>query len=115
MQYKKLSSKYLKRKGAMTQLHSFEGKWRTLKQLFRDPSDRGEQRTMATPSPEIIVEKIKAFIKQWGDTEIASISLLHHLLQERRLITWKIMWSKAVYLEYRPLDELTEMKQYIKI
>ena len=44
--------------------------------MFRDLSDRDEQRTMDTPLPEIILENITAFMRQWGNTEIDSIPLL---------------------------------------
>ena len=33
----------------------------SLRQLFRDPNDKGEERTMDTPSPEIILENIEVF------------------------------------------------------
>ena len=47
-----------------------------LRQLFRNPSDRGEERTMDTPSPEVILENIEIFMRQWSKIEIDSISLL---------------------------------------
>ena len=65
MQHKELSKKIPKKKGcneAVTQLRRKMMKY--LKQLFRDPSDSGEQRTMDTPLPEIVLENIKAFMKQ---------------------------------------------------
>ena len=48
----------------------------SLRQLFRDPKDRGEQRTMDTPSPEVILENIEMFMRQWSTAEIDSIPLL---------------------------------------
>ena len=48
----------------------------SLRQLFRDPNDRGEQRTMDTPTPEIILENIEIFMRQWSKAEIDSIPLL---------------------------------------
>ena len=48
----------------------------SLRQLFRDPKDRGEQRTMGTPSPEVILENIEMFMRQWSTAEIDSIPLL---------------------------------------
>lgn len=48
----------------------------SLRQLFRDPKDRGEQRTMDTPSPEVILENIEMFMRQWSTGEIDSIPLL---------------------------------------
>ena len=48
----------------------------SLRQLFRDPKDRGEQRTMDTPSPDVILENIEMFMRQWSTVEIDSIPLL---------------------------------------
>lgn len=48
----------------------------SLKQLFQDPNDKGEQRTMDTPSPEVILENIDIFMNQWSKAEIYSIPLL---------------------------------------
>ena len=48
----------------------------SLRQLFRDTKDRCEQRTMETPSPEVILENIEIFMRQWSKAEIDSIPLL---------------------------------------
>ena len=48
----------------------------SLRQLFRDTKDRGEQRTMDTPSPEVFLENIEIFMRQWSKAEIDSIPLL---------------------------------------
>ena len=114
MQHKELSKKIPKKKGyneAVTQLR--KKVMRSLKQLSRGPSDRGEQRTMDTPSPEIVLENIKAFMKQWGDTEIDSVILLPSAAR-KEIDNLKNHVIKAVYLEYHPREELTETKQYIK-
>ena len=38
--------------------------------------DRGEQRTMDTPSPEVILENIEIFMRQWSTAEIDSVPFL---------------------------------------
>ena len=49
----------------------------SLKQLLRNPNDWGEQRTMETPFPEIIMENIERFfMSQWSKAEIYSIPVL---------------------------------------
>ena len=48
----------------------------SLKKIFRDPADKGEQRTMDTPSPEIILKNIDSFMRQWETVEFNSILLL---------------------------------------
>jgi len=46
------------------------------KQVIRNPADIGEQRTMCTPAPEIILMNIEIFLKQWANVEIDSVLLL---------------------------------------
>ena len=46
------------------------------RQIFHDPKDRGEQRTMDTPSPEVILENIEIFMRPWSKAEIDSVPLL---------------------------------------
>lgn len=48
----------------------------SLKNIFREPADKGEQRTMNTPSPEIILKNIDNFMRQWKTVEFNSIPLL---------------------------------------
>ena len=52
----------------------------SLKKNFRKPADKGEQRTMDTPSPEIILKNIDNFMRQWRTVEFNSIPLYHLLL-----------------------------------
>ena len=47
-----------------------------LKKIFCEPADKGEQRTMDTPSPEIILKNIDNFMRQWKTVEFNSILLL---------------------------------------
>ena len=47
-----------------------------LKNIFREPADKGEQRTMDTPSPEIILKNIDNFMRQWKTVEFNCIPLL---------------------------------------
>ena len=49
----------------------------SLKNIFREPADKGEQRTMDTPSPGIILKNIDNFMRQWKTVEfINSFPLL---------------------------------------
>lgn len=48
----------------------------SLKKIFREPADKGEQRTMDTPSPEIILKNIDNFMRHWKTVEFNSIPLL---------------------------------------
>ena len=48
----------------------------SLKKIFREPADKGEQRTMDTPPPEIILKNIDNFMRQWKTVEFNSIPLL---------------------------------------
>ena len=48
----------------------------SLKNIFREPADKGEQRRMDTPSPEIILKNIDNFMRQWKTVEFNSIPLL---------------------------------------
>ena len=48
----------------------------SLKKIFREPADKGEQRTMDTPSPEIILKNIDNFMRQWKTVEVNSIPFL---------------------------------------
>lgn len=55
--------------------------------MFHDQKDRGEQKTMDTPLPEVILENIEIFMRQWSTAEIDSILLLsssavkHHVIK----------------------------------
>ena len=49
---------------------------KSFRQVFRDPSDRGEQRLMLTPSPEVILKNIDMFLKEWKSVEINSSQIL---------------------------------------
>ena len=44
--------------------------------MFHDQKDRGEQKTMDTPLPEVILENIEIFMRLWSTAEIDSILLL---------------------------------------
>ena len=46
------------------------------KKIFCEPADKDEQRTMDTPSPEIILKNIDNFMRQWKTVEFNSILLL---------------------------------------
>jgi len=48
----------------------------SLKNIVRDPSDIGEQRTKITPSPEVILKNIENFLLQWNKIEVNSTQLL---------------------------------------
>lgn len=44
--------------------------------MFHDQKDRGEQKTMDTPLPAVILENIEIFMRLWSTAEIDSILLL---------------------------------------
>lgn len=48
----------------------------SLRKVIRDPSDLGEQRTMATPSSEVILKNIDSFLLQWNKIEVNSTQVL---------------------------------------
>lgn len=48
----------------------------SLKKDFCQPAHKGEQQTMDTPSPEIILKNIDNFMRTWKTVEFNSIPLL---------------------------------------
>ena len=48
----------------------------SFKLILRDPADKGNKRTMPTPSPEVILNNIQLFINQWSTIVHDSVPLL---------------------------------------
>ena len=44
--------------------------------VFRDPTDRGAERTKATPAPAVLVAQLNSFIMKWKDVEYSGWSVL---------------------------------------
>lgn len=86
----------------------------SLKKILRGPADKGEQGTMDTPSPEIILKNIDNFMRQWKTVEFNSIPLLPSSAVHE-IKNWKDMLLKAVCLGFHHQEEQTEMKHYIEL
>ena len=41
-----------------------------VKLLFRDPRDKGQQRTLPTPAADILLNNLRIFMTMWKDAEI---------------------------------------------
>ena len=41
-----------------------------VKLLFRDPRDKGQQRTLPTPAADILLNNLRIFMTKWKDAEI---------------------------------------------
>ena len=44
--------------------------------VFRDPTDRGAERTKATPAPAVLVAQLNSFIMKWKEVEYSGRSVL---------------------------------------
>ena len=70
-------SKIPKKKGCSEALKQLRRKMiDSFKLIIRDPADKGNKRTMPTPSPEVILNNIESFINQWSTMVHDSVPLL---------------------------------------
>lgn len=70
-------SKIPKKKGCSETLKQLRRKMiDSFKMTIRDSADKGKERTMPTPSPEVILNNIQSFMNQWSTVVHDSVPLL---------------------------------------